>query len=689
MTSHTCEHDGTMTEYVFGSIWERRWSFTSLTLARAIRAFYVRTLFPDTYSTAPTGKTDAPHELGIGSHLYTGSEPGAVVEVCVVLKRVPDERVRGAARKAMEAGQHFWENQLSATRAGHWTNDRVVVAKISPSAPDGDDASPALLQAQMAMAGGSASTALQPAGVDTGLQSRGRTDMERGALDLAEKMNEIERMKNELQQQRFELQRQVEGMRKEMERRLEQIWLIELFLGSKEQVRLLRDGAAAPPDTPITVRQQVLCMDEEMAVYTWLRDPERIGEFTWKNLRDFDNWLLEDPGHLDAIFPHQKGIIGLRVRHRKYSLGPDVHLMDQISEDEANSMTYMLVRNGEQLYRLWVDVSLWPRLFSSDADVERWSKLAKTSSSRDKDSVRREFMRYIGGLMVLEGLLKRSDLLHPLPIPELSCFNPHHIEHFAMVRDGERHAQLTDDTDSLAHLTWDWYREWMTKQLTHGMRVIWLGQIDGPTGDMNRRQGALYARTGINSIFTWPVRYGVYVLNGDGVPADSWYDYDTGWTFLYQPGDEVYSSDPYTYGSRPRQRRVRFTTTAREVLPVDLCSWRVLEHLLNDRSQRHIYADFMGAVFGWWKNMKAEEQRELPFVELAIRQAGLEVTDWNVAWGHRLVRWWKMKTKQHRDLSTDESKALRMIVKALGKIEDHLDDPEVTVLRAMRGRDRY
>lgn len=687
MATCTCEYDGKLTTYVFGSRWEQRWEYRSPSLQRAIRAFYVRTVFPHTYSTTPldSSRRVAPHELGLGHYLWTASEPGAVVEVCVIPQSVPDTHRRQAAQRAKEAGEHYFEGDLVATRNGDWAHDRVVVARIPIEAPDGDDAGPALLQAQMALAGSSASTALQPAGVDTGLQTRRRSELELNALGMTERIAEIERMKNDLQQQRYELQRQIEGMRKELERRLEHVWMIELFLGTQEQVTLLRDGAPAPASTPITVCQRVLCMDEELAVYTWLKHPNRIGSFTWRNLHDFDAWLLQDPQHLDAIFPYEKGIVGLRVRRKQYSLGREVHPLVQVGEDEANEMTYILVRNGEQLYRLWVDVSLWPRLFSSDEDVARWCRLADKGGERDKEQGRKEFMRYIGGLMVLEGLLKRSDLLQPLPVPDLSCFDNAHSGYFCMVRDGEDRVQLTDGTDPLAHLTWDRYRKWLVGQLRDGLRVIWLGPIDGPEGD--ERRNALKIRTGLNTVSSWPLRNGVYILEGDGEKDGRWWSERTGWSFLYQPGDTVYSSDWYHgRGEHERARRVRFITTARECLPLDLCSWRVLEHLLNDRSQRHAYADFFGAVFGWWKNMKEEQQRESPFVSLALRQAGLEPTEWNVAWGHRLVRWWKMKTQQHRDLGEDEPKALRMVVKALRAGRDHEDDPEVQLMSALSPR---
>lgn len=42
----------------------------------------------------------------------------------------------------------------------------------------------------------------------------------------------------------------------------------------------------------------------------------------------------------------------------------------------------------------------------------------------------------------------------------------------------------------------------------------------------------------------------------------------------------------------------------------------------------------------------------------------------------RLLRWWKIKTKEHRGLKEDEAKALRMVSEAYRRGDDFDDDPE-------------
>jgi len=128
---------------------------------------------------------------------------------------------------------------------------------------------------------------------------------------------------------------------------------------------------------------------------------------------------------------------------------------------------------------------------------------------------------------------------------------------------------------------------------------------------------------------------------------------------------------------RGRTRRVRFSCYQEEVIPVDFLSWRVLEHLLRDRNQREHYGAFFKLAFRFWKLSKEQALREQPFVDLALRQAEIDPGDEDErARCERLLRWWKIKVKEHRTLSDDEPKALRMLVQALRTGRDEGDDPE-------------
>lgn len=645
-------YDGQNLTYRFGRIPGRTRDFETqaTTLAKAIRAFRVGALFPHQYSTTRVTTWQVGKD-GWEEAVYLASEPGGHIPVHVLLKTGLTE-----------------------------------VAQIPPEAEDLDaEFGSALLAAQVhlqigaeTMGLGETTTALAPASAATGLQSTRRHELEARTLALQQKMGELALAKRELENQ-------VALMQAEVARRMEQIWMIELFLGSNEEVKRLAEGKPAPESEPITVRQLVLCMDEELAVYDWFHNPDRIGEFDYHDLDDFDRWLVSDPEHLAAIFPHQKGIVGLRVR-RKAKNRDDAYAdmgiagaFLKMQEEQLDSMTYLLVRNGENLYRLWVDVQLFPRLFAAEKDFAPLHDLASVQPGRETLAAKmnqRDFeakmKRYFAGLLVVQGLLERSDLFHPLPAPGISVFKPEDQKYFNLVRDGEENLMLADTSNPLAHLSWKSYRKWIGEQLAVGTRVLWMGRVDQGWSD---RKNPLLERTGMASIASWPARSEVYTITEHRERTWS----GANWVFLYLPNDVVVKPDLEYYGStvEPRKRRVSFSAYSDEVLPVDFMSWRVIEHLLRDRNSRVDYGNFFVPAFNWWKSRKAELEREKPFVDLVLTQAGVDLgNEGERARAERLVRWWKMKTQEHRTLATDESKALRMVLQAFVRGDDHENDPE-------------
>jgi len=633
-------YDGQLREYVFGhrSGHTKTFRVKATSIDKAIRAFRVGAMYPHQYSTKPI-----PTSYGdsYDDKVYMASGPGAMVPVHVVVK-----------------------------------NELEHVADIEPD--DSEDVfGPALLEAQKVLQIASAasgleasgeSTALAVAGQQTGMSNAPRRELEEQALSLQRKMAELEAMKRELAQQ-------VAEMNLELRRRMEQIWMIELFVGSKEEVKCLREGQPAPADTKISVRQKVLCMDEEIAVHDWLHNPDRIGQFDYQNLDDFDAWLLADPAHLHTIFPHEKGIVGLRVRRGKKERGAaqGYHgvsgLFKAVEEQQWDEMTYLLVRNGDNLYRLWVDVNMWPRLFSSDEDFKErmydhrsGKDVDQPIQSRKLEAVQKKFF---AGTLVVQGLLERSDLFHPLPVPGLSIVDPSHAEYFEFVRDGENRRMLADPDNPFGHITWPKYYKWLKSQLRPGVRVMYTG----PRYFRDKRYDSMESRTGRKSVWAAPTHTGIYTLvegDPDSVRGPQCGEHE----FFYFPSDRY-------------KNRVRWGAFNDELIPVDMVSWRVLEYMIHDRNHRHLYGSFFLKAFHWWKQFKAQTELERPFVDLVLAQAGKTPTEANRAHVERLVRWWKMKTKTHRTLGEDEAKALRMIRRAFERGDDHDNDPEKLIFVGM------
>ena len=235
---------------------------------------------------------------------------------------------------------------------------------------------------------------------------------------------------------------------------------------------------------------------------------------------------------------------------------------------------------------------------------------------------------------------------------------------------------LADPDNEFGNLTWNNYHKWLLSQLVPGVRVIYRGPTHFSHGGAER--DTWEDRTGMRSVSKAPEYGGVYTLVEQ---ADGWRSPRTGMKhqFLYLPDEKVYVGDSWGYGghSQKRQKRVRFGCYDDEVLPIDMISWRILEHLLKDRNSRADYGKFFLPAFHFWQQKKAETAQEKPFVDLALTQCGVDLdNDSERARCERLVRWWKMKTTEHRVINDDDAKALRMISKAFRKGEDHDNDPE-------------
>ncbi len=667
---YECQFDGKPTKYVFGTHGTEVWSHTATSLARAVRAFRVGVLFPHAHSEGRIA-TEAPGRDGYDVTRYLSSKPGSTIKVRVHVEKDHKELV-----KKSYGGFEFEE----------WVAVWYTVAEIPPEDPEAEWR-PDMLPAAVAAAANAerpeaGDTALARATPSTGLATTSRAVLVDKRLELDRMMGDLEKQRRALAAEQHQLMMQVERMQEEMQRRLDQMWLIELFLGSEETVLRLRDGAPAPAAERISVYQSVLCMDEEIAVTTWLDEPDAIGEFDYANLKDFDDWLLADPAHLDAIIPARKGVRALRVRRYAKDRGKLEGfgaMFERMHEEELDRMVYLLVRNGEQLSRLWVDVVLWPRFFPR---LNEWDWLKhpddydwKSDRERDQKKAAQQAKTYVAGLVVIQGLCQRSDLFHPIPagLSQLDIFDPAQVErHFDCVRDDETDGLVGDGSVS-SRLTWSAYGGWLREQLRPGVRVFFAGRQSGDS---------MEDRVFVKTVTDWPATDAAYVLEES--PWRCWE-----YSFLYLPDDDVWPGGWGSYEpARPRAKRVRFGCDRDDLWPVDFISWRVVRHLLRDRGQRRHYGKFFGLFGRWYRGFREVSERQKPFVDLVLSQSGTaptEATDADRARVERLLRWWRSKTKVHRELKDDENKALRMIVAAFKRGDDGDDDPEKELFARLAG----
>lgn len=138
------------------------------------------------------------------------------------------------------------------------------------------------------------------------------------------------------------------------------IFNVELYAGLIEEIVQVSKGKPAARDEPIRLFQSRYYMDEECLV------DYQHGGMTFKSIKEFDAWLAK-PQHRNRILPFPRAIAAFRVRRhdKEVEFG---NISDFIrfmlsGERDADKMTFLYMRNGDQLFRLKTGIDFGVRLF--------------------------------------------------------------------------------------------------------------------------------------------------------------------------------------------------------------------------------------------------------------------------------------------------------------------------------------
>lgn len=163
----------------------------------------------------------------------------------------------------------------------------------------------------------------------------------------------------------------------------ERIFNISLYAGLTEEVEKIADGAAAPATEKIHVLQRRLYMDEECLL------SYKAGGMVFKNIGAFDEWLSR-PDNRDRILPWPRCVVSMRVR--RHRLDRESHNLSQafinIRLGELDKLTFLYIRNGDQLWRLSCDQDfgekLFPALYESGRPVMMKTSFRKVEKFMDR-----------------------------------------------------------------------------------------------------------------------------------------------------------------------------------------------------------------------------------------------------------------------------------------------------------------
>jgi hypothetical protein len=451
-----------------------------------------------------------------------------------------------------------------------------------------------------------------------------------------------QRLKDEMElrmRRATEVMRPLQDMIEQLNTGLE---TVGLYLGRNEEIMLLRDGESASSQEVITLRQMLLFMDEECAIAA------EEGGLSAMDVESFDAWLLESPAHLDQILPERKGIVALRPRRHTRERHGDPQYNE--AEREANKRTYWLIRNGDRLYRTLTDLYVEERILPYSDEFERI--FSRTSHGRRvalrpgsleweraqeaAEDTERQYMR-VG--LILEGLLHRTPIFHPLPSQGVSFLDP------ASVRDGR--VRYITDAEALLTTGKESFEQWRRRlagELRVGMRVIL-----GP-GLHHERMESRHGNKRLSpSGAALPAVEGIYTIeerNEGGEMVFRYRETEPRWV-----NDGSWGGGEYRLPKRRASCRIKPSDSY--VLPFDLATVEEMEGFLRSRESRHSYVEMWPILKAAIVAKQREAQVEAPFrtmlTGVLARENGVTVAEAE-ADVDSLITWWKTKNKYHRPL---------------------------------------
>lgn len=449
------------------------------------------------------------------------------------------------------------------------------------------------------------------------------------------------------------------AIKSDMMEKLEQISrvvdIIEIYLGVHEEIVQIKEGDPAPADTPISFRQLVLHMDEEVG------DSEK-GGIDYSELGKFDKWLLKDPKHLQQVLPEPKGVVVLRPRRtdKDYRLekGDDdlFRAMQNHQKNEWNKETYILIRNGENLYRIFTgNLRIYPHLFPSAEEMKELQTEKPDDWRSDKKGKELKILAYKRNVLMLQGLVDRTNVLRPIP-EGLNLLNPH------TYKDA---VKFIHDGDALLGTGRPPFREWLEEGLTkvqRGDRLYFVGFPWQLFKDGNSRC-MVETRRRFPVIGSEHNRPEAGVYNVVRIEDYSYtYSQKTVRAFVCQhnPKDHVYRKSTYwerkESGERKKSIPFRLFEDDDFVINYEKLDLEAIEFYLNDRVNRVDYLSMMPVLKGLKKQLAQEREWEDNFVRFMEHKTKAPEAKIREA-----IYWWKTKVIEKRPLKKEDAKAVRMI----------------------------
>lgn len=509
---------------------------------------------------------------------------------------------------------------------------------------------------------------------------------------------EMEKRKSELEIIRNRLNGVVAKFEKQIKKIMRVITTIELYLGIDEEIHQIQSGEKAPSNTPISFRQMVLFIDEEVGIH-------EDGGLDFKKIEMFDEWLVAD-NHIDIVLPEKKGMVVLRPR-RKDKYYNENGWVNSIMNIPNHTNTYILIRNGDNIYRIFTEkLTIQDRLFPRRKELaELYDQMQKTHWDRDKEKIEDGMYQYKKRAILMQGLIDRTEIFHPLPVDKLNIFKLHEAEEYVnFIYDDE--AALTD-----GKLPFKKWKEKINSSIVSGSRILLTGiysdygyskrsdfsdrfylaknSYDGLKNVPDLPKDGVYEVELFNSSYATHYRFDEYnkrikeytekgikfkdegIVKGKIYRSDNSkvysirvFEKENNFTIMYMPDAEA-TSGWNSWETHDRKRKTRFKIFPDDnfVLNYDQIDLEDINFYLQSRIDRENYLSMMPVLKKLKKHLLEELKNEEYFTEFVIgRNQNLENVKTKVI---DAISWWKFKNKWKRAINKNDTLALRMIEKRI------------------------
>lgn len=450
----------------------------------------------------------------------------------------------------------------------------------------------------------------------------------------------------------------LKGMKGEMMTQLNKltkiIHTIEVYLGINESIDHILEGEKASEKVPITFRQKILYIDEEVG------DPTDDG-YDFRNISDFYKWLGEtsdfwEVPHYELLIPEKKCVVVFQIRRedKNYSDNPFVN----VTLNQRNKETLFVIRNGENIWAVWADLRVSPRLFPGKTEIqdmidklnnEEW----EWSEDRLKQNIESETFRYQLQFLVLQGLIERKDIFGE-NVRDINLLT---------VDWGEdpRVNFIYDDTEPMLDDSFGNFKKWkeeLNEKIQTGSRILFLGH-----------QRYKWHENFHYYLLRWPHWNSYPSAPGMGIHTLYWDKENKRHYFKYLPDDEIWDpGNPWERGEiRSRKQRVSYFPDSGDYINYDALEekdFERIEYALHSRVNRHSYVTYIPTLLAMLQFRKAELREEENFIQMIYSSFSNKIDSYETfrdEYAKPAISWWKFKNKYKRSLLSDDSKAVRMI----------------------------